>query len=85
MFLEAKWLYNYIINRELNNDIFKIDSKIKNVSVYVKDHYENRKLKYLSSQMKEEIINRAKDNINGLNKLKEKGFKVGRLKFKSYI
>ncbi|WP_009887951.1 RNA-guided endonuclease InsQ/TnpB family protein [Ferroplasma acidarmanus] len=85
MFLEAKWLYNYILNKEFNNDIFNIDSKIKNVNVYVKDHYETRELKYLSSQMKQEIINRAKDNINGLHKLKEKGFKVGKLKFKSFI
>jgi len=85
IFLEAKWLYNYILDKEFNNDIFNIDSKIKNVNVYVKDHYETRKLKYLSSQMKEEIINRAIDNIRGLHKLKEKGSKVGKLKFKSFI
>jgi putative transposase len=85
IFLEAKWLYNYIINKEFNNDIFNIDPKIKNVNVYVKDHYETRKLKYLSSQMKQEIINRAIDNIRGLHKLKEKGFKIGKLKFKSFI
>ena len=85
IFLEAKWLYNYVINKEFNNDIFNIDSKIKNVNVYVKDHYETRELKYLSSQMKEEIINRGIDNIRGLHKLKEKGFKIGKLKFKSFI
>ena len=34
---------------------------------------------------KEEIINRAMDNIRGLHKLKEKGSKVGKLKFKSFI
>ncbi|WMT53658.1 RNA-guided endonuclease InsQ/TnpB family protein [Ferroplasma acidiphilum] len=85
IFLEAKWLYNYVINKEFNNDIFNIDPKIKNVNVYVKDHYETRKLNYLSSQMKEEIINRAMDNIRGLHKLKENGFKVGKLKFKSFI
>ncbi len=48
IFLEAKWLYNYILDKEFNNDIFNIDSKIKNVNVYVKDHYETRELKYLS-------------------------------------
>ena len=47
-------------------------------------HYEKRKINYLSSQMKEEIINRAIDNIRGLHKLKEKGFKIGKLKFKSF-
>ena len=28
LFLEAKWLYNYIINRELNSDIFSMDYRI---------------------------------------------------------
>ena len=45
---------------------------------------EKRKINYLSSQMKEKIINRAMDNIRGLHKLKENGFKVGKLKFKSF-
>ncbi len=85
IFLEAKWLYNYIINKEFNNDIFNIDYKINNVPVYVKDHYETRRLKYISSQMKEEIIDRAIDNIKGLHELKNKGFKTGKLKFKSHI
>ncbi len=59
LFLEAKWLYNYIINKEKNNDIFNMDYKINEVPVYVKDHYETRLLRHLSSQMKEEIIDRA--------------------------
>jgi putative transposase len=85
IFLEAKWLYNYIINNELNNDIFNIDYKIDEVLVYVKDHHEKRKLLYLSSQMKEGIIDRATGNIKSLHELKIKGFKIGGLKFKSYI
>ncbi len=85
IFLEAKWLYNYIINKEFNNDIFNIDYKINNVSIYVKDHYETRKLKYISSQMKEEIMDRAIDNIKGLHELKIKGFKIGSLKYKSKV
>ena len=58
IFLEAKWLYNYVINREFNNDIFNMDYKINKVPVYVKDHYEIRELKYISSQMKQGIIDR---------------------------
>ncbi|WP_231563393.1 transposase [Acidiplasma sp. MBA-1] len=85
IFLEAKWLYNYIINKEFNNDIFNMDYKVNKVPVYVKDHYEIRDLKYLSSQMREEIIDRTMDNIKGLSKLKEKGYKIGKLKFKKYI
>ena len=68
IFLEAKWLYNYIINKEFNNDIFSMDYKVNKVPVYVKDHYEIRDLKYLSSQIKEEIIDRTMDNIKGLSK-----------------
>ncbi len=85
LFLEAKWLYNYIINREQNNDIFNMDYKINEVPVYVKDHYETRLLRHLSSQMKEEIIDRAIDNIRGLHELKEKGYKIGGLKYKSDV
>ena len=59
IFLEAKWLYNYIINKEFNSDIFNMDYKVNKVPVYVKDHYEIRDLKYLSSQMREEIIDRT--------------------------
>ncbi len=82
LFLESKWLYNYVINRELNDDIFKTDYKINCVGVYVIDHYEKRKLKNLSSQMKQGIIERARDNIKSLHELKNNGFKVGSLKFK---
>jgi putative transposase len=38
IFLEAKWLYNYIINSEFNGNILNTDYKINEVPVYVKDH-----------------------------------------------
>ena len=85
LFLEAKWLYNYVINNEFNNDIFNTDYKLNEVPVYVKNHYEIKTLKYLSSQMKQELVQRAMDNIKGLHELKEKGFPVGRLKYKSRV
>ena len=85
IFLEAKWLYNYIINNEFNDNIFKTDYKINEVPVFVKDHYEIRELKYLPSQMKQSIIDRAIDNIKGLHELKNKGFPVGRLKYKHKV
>ena len=53
--------------------------------MYVKDHYEIRELKYISSQMKQGIIDRAIDNIKGLHELKNKGFPVGRLKYKHKV
>ena len=85
MFFEAKWLYNYILDREFNNDIFKIDYKTNYVNVYVKDHYEKRKINYLSAQMKQDLLKRTKNNISGLHELKENGFKIGKLKFKKEI
>jgi putative transposase len=85
MFLEAKWLYNYILDREFNNDIFKFDYKTNYANVYVKDHYEKRKINYLSAQMKQDLLKRTKNNIGGLHELKEKGFKIGKLKFKPFI
>ena len=85
IFLEAKWLYNYVINKEFNDNIFKSDYKINEVPVYVKDHYEIRELKYLPSQMKQGIIDRAIDNIKGLHELKNKVFPVGRLKYKHKV
>ena len=42
LFLEAKWLYNYVINNEFNNefnnDIFNTDYKLNEVPVYVKNN-----------------------------------------------
>jgi len=35
--------------------------------------------------MKQEVVYRALDNIKGLHELKEKGFPVGRLKYKSKV
>ena len=85
MFLESKWLYNYTIDREFNDDAFKVDYKINYVDIYVKNHYEKRKINYLSSQMKQDIIKRTGNNIIGLRELKKKGFNVGKLKFKSRV
>ena len=37
LFVEAKWLYNHILNYLENNDIRSFDTKIKIVSVKTKD------------------------------------------------
>jgi putative transposase len=82
LFLEAKWLYNNVLSQ---HNIFEMDDKIHEVLVKVKDIFEIRDLKYLSSQMKQSIISRAQDNIRGLSELKKKGHKIGKLKYKSEI
>jgi putative transposase len=82
LFLEAKWLYNYCVGHP---NVFSIDDKITTVQVKVKDQFERRQLRHLSSHMRQSIIKRTQQNIRGLARLKTKGHKVGRLKFKSYV
>ena len=60
LFLEAKWFYNAII---ASQDIFSLPDdyyKAKQVTVKVKDSFETRNLECLSSQMKQEILDRTK-------------------------
>jgi len=83
LFLEAKWFYNSLIAQgKANRDgLWSADYKVPKVMVKRKSVFEERELKCLSSQMKQEIIGRAKDNIVGLSRLKQKGRRVGSLKF----
>lgn len=82
LFLEAKWLYNHILSQ---NNVFEMDYKISEVPVKVKDIFEIRDLMYLSSQMKQSIIDRTIYNVRGLAELKSNGHKIGKLKFKSEV
>lgn len=80
LFLEGKWLYNTILS---SSDIKNYDTKTKLVSIKVQDHFEDRKLEHISSQMKQGLRDRMFQSILNLNKAKKKGIKVGKLKFKS--
>ncbi len=82
LFLEAKWLYNHCVGHP---NVFAIDDTITAVSVKVKDRFELRQLRQLSSHMRQSIITRTQQNIRGLSRVKAKGHKIGRLKFKSYV
>ncbi len=84
IFLEAKWLYNHILSQD---NIFNLnfDYKIEEVPVKIRDNIELRDLKYLSSHMRQSLIERTRDNIRGLHELKENGHKVGKLKYKSIV
>ena len=85
IFLEAKWFYNSILASQHIFDLPKDHYKVEEVQVKVKDRYETRKLECLSSQMKQEILDRTKDSIRGLSVLKRSGHNVGGLKFKTEI
>lgn len=82
LFLEAKWFYNHILSQ---HKIFGMDDKVHEVPVKVKDIFEIRDLRCLSSQMRQGLISRAQDNIRGLSERKKKGYKIGKLKYKSEV
>jgi len=83
VFLEAKWLYNWII---ANIDrVNTPTNEIREVDVKVGDKIEKREIIYLGSQLKQAIQDRIKDNLKALKAFKEKGHKVGRLKFKKSV
>ena len=87
-FLEAKWLYNYLVALSQDADfLFDLDcQKLKEVKVLNKDkEWETRELKILKTHSKGEIWNRFKTNIKSLAALKKNGYEIGRLKFKSEV
>ena len=80
LFLEAKWLYNNMLSSE---NPLNYNTKVNQVEIKVKDNFEIRELKYISSQMKQGVKDRTYFSIKGLAKTREKGRKIGKLKFKS--
>ncbi|MDI3531528.1 MAG: putative transposase [Candidatus Atribacteria bacterium] len=83
VFLEAKWLYNWMVS---NQERLRIPAnKVNTVEVKTGAGYEQRKLTILGSQIKQEIADRLKDNLRALGQLKEKGDKVGKLKPRKFV
>ena len=76
-FLEGKWLYNAVVATDSLSleDTSKVQVKVKNI-------FETREIITLSAQMKQSVVDSAKTNISNLSKAKQKGLKVGRLKYK---
>lgn len=84
LFVEAKWLYNDILNYSKNDTISSYDTKSKLVNVLNKDkEIETRELKNIGSQMKQSVVADILANLKGLKVLKEHGHRIGWLKFKS--
>lgn len=84
MFVEAKWIYNDILawTRESEDNLpwnYVIPKAVK--------HYDENgdlvetELKYIQSQMKQEVQTKICSAIKGLSALKKHGYKVGCLKF----
>lgn len=81
LFREAKWLRNSELSK---NDIALLDRNAKTAVVKVGNDFEVRVLTHLGSQMRQDVVDQLKSDIRGLSVLKEHGYKVGRLKFKSF-
>ena len=76
-FLEAKWLRNAVVATE--NLSLEDTSRVQ---VKVKDTFEVREIKNLSSQMKQSVVDSVKTDVSNLSKAKKAGLKVGRLQYK---
>ena len=84
LFIEAKWVYNDIINHLQDNELSTWNDKKKSVMVKQKDgFFVEKALGYFRPShmqaMRDEVIN----SLNSLSAKKKKGYKVGSLKFKS--
>ena len=87
LFIEAKWIYNAMLS---SKDVNKYDTKSKTVKVKTsrkneEETFEEREINSLSSQMKQSIRARLFSNLRSLKALKAKGFRTGKLKYKSSV
>ena len=72
LFVEAKWIYNDILNYSKTNNIATYDTKSKFVNVLNKDkQIEQIELKYIGSQMKQSVLADILANLKGLKNLKK--------------
>ncbi|MCD6550937.1 hypothetical protein [Thermotoga sp.] len=60
-FLEAKWLYNWLVSGAERLEIPA--NRVSVVEIKVGDSFETRELTVLGSQIKQEIADRIKDNL----------------------
>jgi len=84
LFVEAKWVYNDIINHLEANKLSSWSDKKKSVMVKQKDGvFVDKPLLYFKSSMMQGMKSLIGDSLNSLAEKKKKGYKVGKLKFKS--
>ena len=84
LFVEAKWVYNDIINHLQDNELSTWDDKKTSVTVKQKDgSLVERTLCYFKSSMMQGMKSKVGDDLSSLKEKKKKGYKVGKLKFKS--
>lgn len=83
LFVEAKWLYNHVLNLSETQSVFDIKyTDIPKVTHYDKDKNKiESSLSYLSSQMKQGVLDAMRSSIRGLAARKANNGKIGKLKF----
>ena len=80
-FVEAKWIYNYLLDKDVFNFDYKDLHQITHKDKYGNDIQTNTS--YISSALKQGIIRQIINQIKELSKLKKNGYQVGKLKYKS--
>ena len=84
LFVEGKWVYNDIINHLQDNELSSWNDKKTSVRVKQKDGaFVEKPLLYVKSAMMQGMKSLVGDSLNSLAEKKRKGYKVGKLKFKS--
>ena len=84
LFVEAKWLYNDILTFMNDHDINDYDTKILTVQGLDKNRQPvTHELQYISSQMRQSVIQGLKDSMKSLAALREHNHKIGSLRYKS--
>ena len=78
LFREAKWLHNAYLA-----DMDNVSWKDTSVTVKAGDHFEQRDLTVIGSQIRQSVITEVKNSLKALSSSKKKGNKVGALKFKT--
>ena len=86
MFVEAKWIYNWALNKsndDPNFDLFKFNfAKLNQITHFNKDkELVEENLTHLKSSLKSTVGSSLKLNITNLSKAKKKGYEVGELNF----
>lgn len=79
IFREAKWIRNALIS-----DMDCLKGNFRSVSVKVGDHFEERQLQYIGSQIKQSVVKQVHSELKGLKTHKQNGDKTGKLRYKSY-
>lgn len=84
LFVEAKWVYNDIISHLQDNELSSWNDKKKSVIVKQKDgSFVEKPLCYIKASHIQAMRDEVRDSLNALAEKKKKGYKVGKLKFKS--